>query len=256
MHQLAFPIKLASKRSNPIQKRTLEDDDLQIVADLICDGLREGLYKEIVPGRKRSEVVQFLRHLVTRCEIRQYDPTKKYFRKRAAALFVYTVEGSVVGFSVLGQFVPKPAPNASYFPHDPDYDGGTDADHVPVIPRYSISSNASHIDESPLQDPTPGEADKRSINNGVELLMLGVVPLQRGLRYGASILQSLIKECSSQYFNLIVRCPNDNQLLFGMLVVRGFLAVGRYCQGRILRFRPSLPNSSASWSSRLSLYSE
>jgi hypothetical protein len=87
MHQLAFPIKLASKRSNPVQKRTLEDDDLQIVADLICDGLHEGLYKEIVPRRRRSDVVQFLRHLVTRCEIRQYDPIQTVFSEASRSAF-------------------------------------------------------------------------------------------------------------------------------------------------------------------------
>ena len=255
MHQQAFPIKLASKRSNPIQKRTLEDDDLQIVADLVCDGLRDGLYTEIIPRPRRSDVVQFLRHLVTRCEIRQYDPSAQCFRRRAAVLFVYTVEGSVVGFSVLGQFVSKPSKNAFYFPHDPDYDGGTDADHVPVIPGNGIPSDASHSDESPSPYPALGETDKTSTKNGIELLMLGVVTIHRGLRYGASILDSLIKENSSHCFDLIVRCPSDNQLLFAMLVVRGFLAMGRYCRGRILRFLPPAGDRPASWSSRLSLCS-
>ena len=62
MHQMAYPVMLAQK-NRPVQKRLLEDEDVQIVADLVCDGLREGLYAEIVPGKKRSDVVQFLRHL-------------------------------------------------------------------------------------------------------------------------------------------------------------------------------------------------
>jgi len=35
-----------------------------------------------------------------------------------------------------------------YFPHDRDYHGGTDADHVPVIPGNDFPPDASHQDES------------------------------------------------------------------------------------------------------------
>jgi hypothetical protein len=46
-----------------------------------------------------------------------------------------------------------------YFPHDRDYHGGTDADHVPVIPGNDFPSDAKHKNESPFQYPVPGDAD-------------------------------------------------------------------------------------------------
>jgi hypothetical protein len=47
----------------------------------------------------------------------------------------------------------------SYFRYDRDYRGGTDADHVPVIPGNDFPPDASHQDESPLHHPAPGDAD-------------------------------------------------------------------------------------------------
>ena len=46
-----------------------------------------------------------------------------------------------------------------YFPHDCDYDGGTDADHVPVIPGNHFPPDAGYGDDSFLQPPAPGDAD-------------------------------------------------------------------------------------------------
>jgi len=45
-----------------------------------------------------------------------------------------------------------------YFPHDRD-DGGTDADHVPVIPGSDFPSDANRKNESPFQYLVPGDAD-------------------------------------------------------------------------------------------------
>ena len=47
----------------------------------------------------------------------------------------------------------------SYFPHYRTYRGGTDADHVPVIPGNDFPSDASQQDESPLDHPAPGDVD-------------------------------------------------------------------------------------------------
>jgi hypothetical protein len=242
MHQMAFPLKLGSARLNPVQKRTVEDEDLQIVADLVCEGLSEGLYKDIVPGRRRSDVLRFLRHLVTKSEIKSDERSEKHSRRRTAALFVYSVQGAVVGFSVLGQVLSKSIEGRLFFPHDPDYAGGTDADHLPMIPGDGFNPDPDHSDKLPRQKPALGEPDRTGIENAVELLMLGVVPRYRELRFGAFILDSLTKAVSGLEFNLIVRCPSDNQLLFAMLMMRGFFAVSRYCRGRILLFSASPPH--------------
>ena len=234
MHQMAFPLKLGSAGLNPVQKRTIEDEDLQIVADLVCEGLIEGIYKDMIPGRKRSEVLGFLRHLVTRCEIRYDERSEKHSRRQTAALFVYSVQGAVVGFSVLGQVISKSIEGRLFFPHDPDYAGGTDADHLPMIPGDGFNPDPDHSDKLPRPKPALSEPDQAGIENAVELLMLGVVPRYRELRFGAFILDSLIKAVSGQGFNLIVRCPSDSQLLFAMLIVRGFVVVSRYGRGRIL----------------------
>jgi hypothetical protein len=47
----------------------------------------------------------------------------------------------------------------SYFSRDRDYRGGTDADHVPVIPGNDFPPDPSHLDECPLDRPAPGDAD-------------------------------------------------------------------------------------------------
>jgi hypothetical protein len=47
----------------------------------------------------------------------------------------------------------------SNFPYDRTYRGGTDADHVPVIPGKDFPPDGSHQDESPLDRPAPGDAD-------------------------------------------------------------------------------------------------
>ncbi|HEY0256230.1 MAG TPA: GNAT family N-acetyltransferase [Candidatus Methylacidiphilales bacterium] len=75
---------------------------------------------------------------------------------------------------------------------------------------------------------------------GIELLMFGVMTRHRGLGYGASILDNVIKKVSEQYFNLVVRCPEDNQVLLLMLVTRGFISLDRHCHGRVLRLTPLL----------------
>ncbi len=127
-----------------------------------------------------------------KCEIRQYDPVKKCVRTRAAALLVYAVEDTIVGFSI------------------------------------------------------QGEALCDSISNVVELLMFSVVSGQRGLGYGACILDNFLMCMSQQYFNTIVRCPGDNQLFFAMLMARGFTAIGRIYKDRILILGPSLDKGRSS----------
>jgi ribosomal protein S18 acetylase RimI-like enzyme len=186
MHQLAPNVSVASIKHQPVRKELLEEHDLQVVADLIYNGIRQGLYSDVIHARTRTEVLEFLRGIASKCEFRQYDPTIRRARRRVAALLVYTAQGAVVGFAILA------------------------------------------------------EAVSDSIKRGVELLMFGVVTRHRGLGYGASILDSLIKALSQQYFNLIVKCPQDNQLLFAMLMTRGFLSLGRYCKGRILSLAPPL----------------
>ena len=47
----------------------------------------------------------------------------------------------------------------SYVPHGRTYRGGTDADHVPVIPGNDFPADANHQDEFPLDHPAPGDAD-------------------------------------------------------------------------------------------------
>ncbi|MEJ0001035.1 MAG: hypothetical protein WDO13_18850 [Verrucomicrobiota bacterium] len=195
---MAFPVLPAEilRHPQPLRKRALEERDLQVVAGLVCEGLREGLYAEYVPGGTRAEVLRFLRHLAARCEIARRAEGGTV-QRRAAALFVYTLEDAVVGFSVLAQ---------------------------------TATQSARH---------------------GVELVMLGVVPVRRGLGYGASIVDSLLRTVSQLGFNLIVRCPSDSQLLFAMLVMRGFLVAGRYCRGRVLQFLPPALRKPAGWRAEL-----
>jgi hypothetical protein len=49
------------------------------------------------------------------------------------------------------------------FPHDPDYDGGTDADHLPIIFANNFPPEASHGDESPPLHPALGDLDKTKV---------------------------------------------------------------------------------------------
>ncbi len=186
MHQLAPQVSLASIKHQPVRKELLEDQDLHIVADLILNGMRQGLYTDVIRARTRAEVIEFLRGIATKCEFRQYNSAIRRAHTRIAALLVYTAQGAVVGFAILAEVMSD------------------------------------------------------SIKRGMELLMFGVVTRHRGLGYGASILDGLIKDLSQLYFNLIVRCPEDNQLLFSMLMTRGFLSLSRYCKGRILRLTPPL----------------
>jgi len=46
-----------------------------------------------------------------------------------------------------------------YFPSDHGY-YGTDADHLPVIPGNDFAPDASYREESPLQEPASGNADR------------------------------------------------------------------------------------------------
>jgi len=200
MYQLAFPHASNLECGRPIRKEQLEDHNLQAVADIICDGIREGLYADIVSSRKRFEVIQFLRHLAKRCEI--WQSSEKCFRKRAAVLSVYTMEGVVVGFSVLAQ------------------------------------------------------AASKAVENGLGLLMFGVAKIQRGLGYGARILDSIVRTVSHHGFNLVVRCPSDSQLLFAMLVTRSFVVVGRYGGGRVMRYGPMPERNTSVKNSQISRYIE
>ena len=184
MHQLAFGVTVTARKNKPVSKGTFGTADLEIVADLVSDGIREGSYVDIFPTGNRPEIIQFLQRLATKCEFRQRDPVKGCLHNRVAALLIYSVEDTVVGFSVLAE---------------------------------SLSD---------------------STRNYVELVMIGVVPLKRGLGYGAFILDSVINTMSQQHFNLVVKCPSDNQLLFAMLVTRGFVSFGRICKGRLLRLAP------------------
>jgi hypothetical protein len=47
----------------------------------------------------------------------------------------------------------------SNFLRDRTYRGGTDADHVPVIPGNDFPPDSSHQDESQLDHPAPDDAD-------------------------------------------------------------------------------------------------
>ncbi len=185
MQQLARIPKLATVARIPAHKRIIEDDDLQVVADLICAGIKEGHYVDMFPSRKRSDVVAFLRRLVTKCETEERDASGRISRRRAAALFVYSRNGAVVGFSVLAQVASK------------------------------------------------------SLTRGIELLMLGVAPVQRGLGYGTRILDGLIKQVSDRCFDLTVNCPSNNRLFFAMLLMRGFFAADRRGKDRVLCFLPA-----------------
>jgi hypothetical protein len=198
MYQLAFSNASNLECGRLIQKKQLEDHDLQAVAEIVCDGLREGLYTNLVPNGKRFEVIQFLRHLAKRCEI--WQSSEKCFRKRVAALWVYTVEGVVVGFSVLAQTV------------------------------------------------------SQAVDNGIDLLMFGVAHGQRGLGYGAGILDYIVRTVPHHGFNLMVRCPSDSQLLFAMLVTRSFNVVSRYAQGRVMRYSPISGRRASVKSFRMSRY--
>ena len=64
-------------------------------------------------------------------------------------------------------------------------------------------------------------------------------PRYRGFGFGAAILDSHINKISDRYFDVIARCPGDNSFFCAMFVKRGFLAVSRYCRGRILRLAAS-----------------
>ena len=44
-------------------------------------------------------------------------------------------------------------------PHDLAHHGGTDADHLPVIPGHDFPPDGNHGDESPLSATAPGETD-------------------------------------------------------------------------------------------------
>ena len=100
------------------------------------------------------------------------------------------------------------------------------------------------------------ESVSDSIKRGVELLMFAVVTRHRGLGYGASILDSLIKTLSEQYFNLVVRCPENSQLFFAMLMTRGFLSLGLYGRDRLLHLTPLLNLGRFRRVPNVSLYSE
>jgi hypothetical protein len=52
------------------------------------------------------------------------------------------------------------------FFRDRDYRGGTDADHVPVIPGNDFPPDASRQDESPLDRPEPCDADMGQTPSG------------------------------------------------------------------------------------------
>jgi hypothetical protein len=52
-----------------------------------------------------------------------------------------------------------PVMTLSCIRHDRDYRGGTDADHMPVIPGNDFPPDANSQDESPLDHPAPGDAD-------------------------------------------------------------------------------------------------
>ncbi len=96
----------------------------------------------------------------------------------------------------------------------------------------------------------------RRFGNGLDLLMFGVAKVQRGLGYGAVILDSMVRTVSHQGFNLMVRCPTDSQLLFVMLVTRSFGVVRRYAQGRVMRYFPISGRSASVKNFRISRYSE
>jgi hypothetical protein len=77
--------------------------------------------------------------------------------------------------------------------------------------------------------------------------MFGIVPEKRGMGYGAAILDSLIQSLARHSCNIVVRCPSNAQLFYAMLITRGFLAMGRYPDGRVL----CLSTHSSTFCSRL-----
>ncbi len=103
MHQLAPGLTSALFRPQPIRKPILDNRDLQTIATMICDELRDGIDLDFIAGRKRSDLLRFLHTLASKCEYRYYDPAQQRVRTRVAALLVYTVNGIVVGFAILAE---------------------------------------------------------------------------------------------------------------------------------------------------------
>jgi len=202
MHQLASNVSLGSIHHQPVRKENLDDGDLQVFADFIYHGVRQGLYQDVVDARSRAEVLEFLQGIASKCEFRRHDPKLGRTTTTVAALMVYTVQGVMVGFAILSQ---------------------------------AVSASAKR---------------------GIEILMFGVLKKHRGQGHGAAILDSIIKTISEQYFNLIVRCPEDNQVLLAMLLTRGFSAMNHFCQGRVLRLSPSFHAGRLRNSPNPSLYLE
>src|SRR5580658_11149333 len=79
MHQLAPRITFASFDNDhaPVHKKIVEDRDLQVIATTVCESLRQGLYLDLIAERKRSDVLQFLRRLTSKCELQYFDSERK-----------------------------------------------------------------------------------------------------------------------------------------------------------------------------------
>jgi len=52
-----------------------------------------------------------------------------------------------------------PPVSRSRFQRDRDYRGGTDTDHVPVIPGDDFPPDTCHREDPPLPHPAPDDAD-------------------------------------------------------------------------------------------------
>ena len=185
MHQLAPRVSFGSIKHQPVRKETLDDGDLQMLADFVHHGIRQGIYPNIVDAKTRDVVLDFLRGIASKCEFRHDEPASGRDTTTVAALMVYTVQGVVVGFAILSQ---------------------------------AISASAQR---------------------GIELLMFGVLKKHRGQGHGAAILDSVIRTISQQCFNLIVKCPENNQVLLAMLLTRGFSSISQFCSARVLRLSPA-----------------
>ena len=185
MPYLAPRVSFGSFKHQPVRKEPLEDGDLQVLADFVHHGIRQGIYPNVVDAKTRDEVLEFLRGIASKCEFYHDDPETGRATTTVAALMVYTVQGVVVGFAILSQ---------------------------------AISASAKR---------------------GIELLMFGVLKKHRGQGQGTAILDSVIRTISQQCFNLIVKCPDNNQVLLAMLLTRGFSSMRHVCSSRVLRLSPA-----------------
>ena len=85
MHQLAPRVSFGSIKHQPVRKETLDDGDLQMLADFVHHGIRQGIYPNIVDAKTRDEVLDFLRGIASKCEFRHDEPASGRDTTKVAA---------------------------------------------------------------------------------------------------------------------------------------------------------------------------